>query len=348
MPFFRPMEEIVTRKPGRLSRSTLSLTVGAAALAMLAVPAVALAQAAWKPDRPIEFISGSAAGNSVDIMLRTIAKTVQEKRFVELPVNVLNKPGGGNTVAWGYLNQRAGDGHYLMVANFNLSAGHLTGTSTYSYRDFTAVCILFDEYVAFVVKADSPIKNGRDLIERLKKDPGSLSLSFSSVAGGANHIAAGLVLKTAGVDVKKVRTVVFDSASKAVTAMLGGHVDIVSASASVPVSHLKAGTVRVVGVTSPSRLGGVYADVPTWKEQGADATFSNYRGLIGPKGMLPGQVTYWEGVFAALDKEESWRADLDRNLWMGHFLNGRDTRKYWDDLSVQVRAVLDDIGLLKQ
>jgi len=313
-----------------------------------AAVAVAASAQSWKPDRPVEFISGSAAGNSVDRMLRTLAKISQEKRFVEHPVNVLNKPGGGNTVAWTYLNQRAGDGHHLMVANFNLSAGHLTGTSSFSYRDFTPVCILFDEYVAFAVKADSPIKDGRDLIERLRKDPASLSLSFSSVAGGANHIAAGLVLKSAGVDVRKVRTVVFDSASKAMTAMLGGHVDIVSASASVPVSHLKAGTVRVVGISAPRRVGSVYADVPTWKEQGVDATFSNYRGMIGPKGMTPGQVQFWEGVFAAMDKDESWRTALDRNLWVAHFLNGRDTRKYWDELSVPVRATLDDLGLLKQ
>ena len=93
---------------------------------------------------------------------------------------------------------------------------------------------------------------------------------------------------------------------------------------------------------------GAFADVPTWKEQGVEGTFSNYRGLIGPKGMQPAQVAYWEGVFSALDKDENWRADLDRNLWVAHFLNGRDTRQYWDDLSVQVRAVLDDIGLLKQ
>ncbi len=302
----------------------------------------------WKPDRPVEFISGSAAGNSVDIMLRTVARIAQEKRYVEVPVNVMNRPGGGNTVAWNYLNSHAGDGHYLMVANFNLSAGHLTGTSTFSYRDFTPVCLLFDEYVAFVVKADSPIKDGRDMIARLRKDPSSLSLSFSSVAGGANHIAAGLVFKSAGVDVRKVRTVVFDSASKAVTAMLGGHVDIVSASASVPVSHLKAGTVRVIGVTSPRRLGGVYADVPTWREQGADMAFNNYRGIMGPKGMTPAQVAYWERALASVDKDETWRANLERYHWVANFTNGRDTRKYWDDLSVQVRATLDDLGLLKQ
>lgn len=338
-------------RPRALSRSfsrPLTFPAVVCAVALLAAPATVFGQGAWKPERPVELISGSAAGNSIDIMLRTIAKIAQEKRFVEVPVNVMNRPGGGNTVAWNYLSQRAGDGHYLMVANLNLSAGHLTGTTTYSYRDFTPVCILFDEYVAFVVKADSPIRNGRDLIERLKKDPTSLSLSFSSVAGGANHIAAGLVLKTAGVDVRKVRTVVFDSASKAITAALGGHVDIVSASASVPVSHLKAGTVRVVGITSPRRLGGVYAEVPTWREQGADAAFSNYRGIIGPKGLPPAQLAYWEGVFAALDKDESWRADLDKNLWVGNYTNGRDTRKYWDELAVQLRGTLDDLGLLKQ
>lgn len=314
----------------------------------LSAPAAAHAQGAWKPDRPVELISGSAAGNSIDIMLRSIAKIAQEKRIVESPINVLNKPGGGNTVAWNYLSQRGGDGHYLMVANLNLSAGHLTGTTTYSYRDFTAVSLLFDEYVAFAVKADSPIRNGRDLIERLKKDPGSLSLSFSSVAGGANHIAAGLVLKTAGVDVKKVRTVVFDSASKAITAALGGHVDIVSASASVPVSHVKAGTVRVIGITAPKRLPGVYADVPTWKEQGADMSFSNYRGIIGPKGLPPAQLAYWEGAFAKLDKDESWRESLDKNLWTANYTNSRDTRKYWEELNVQLRGTLDDLGLLKQ
>jgi putative tricarboxylic transport membrane protein len=325
-------------------RQFLQLVVS---IVLLGIAAAAPAQA-WKPDRPVELISGSAAGNSVDIMLRTIARIAQEKRYVEVPVNVMNRPGGGNTVAWNYLNQRGADGHYLMVANFNLSAGHLTGTSTFSYRDFTPVCILFDEYVAFAVKADSPIKNGRDLIERLKKDPASLSLSFSSVAGGANHIAAGLYLKTAGVDVRKVRTVVFDSASKAMTAMLGGHIDIVSASASVPPPHLKNGTIRVVAISAPRRVGGVYADVPTWKEQGADASFSNYRGIIGPKGMTPPQVAYWERAMAAVDKDETWRADLERNYWVGNFTNGRDTRKYWDDLSVQVRTTLDDLGLLKQ
>ena len=317
-------------------------------VALALTSATAFAQTPWKPQRPVELIVGSAAGNSNDLMLRLIAQVTQEKRLLDVPMNVMNKPGGGNTIAWTYLNQHASDGHYLMMANLNLSVGHLTGTTTFSYRDFTPVSLLYDEYVVFVVRNESPIKTGRDLLERLKKDPASLSLSFSSVAGGANHIAAGLVFKAAGIDIKKVRAVVFDSAGKAITTALGGHVDFVSASASSAVSHLKAGTVRVIGITSPKRIGGVFADVPTFREQGANTTFSNYRGLIAGKTIPTNQLAYWEQYFANLDKDASWRAHLDKNEWEPNYTNSRDTRKYWDELDAQMRSTLDDLGLLKK
>lgn len=306
------------------------------------------AQAPWKPDRPVELIVGSAAGNSNDLMLRLIAQIAQEKRLLDVPMNVMNKPGGGNTIAWNYLTQRGSDGHYLMMANLNLSVGHLTGTTTFSYRDFTPVCLLYDEYVVFVVRNESPIKTGRDLLERLKKDPASLSMAFSSVAGGANHIAAGLAFKAAGIDVKKVRPVVFDSAGKAIAAALGGHIDFVSASASSAVSHLKAGTVRVIGISAPSRIAGVFADVSTFREMGANTSFSNYRGLIAGKNLPPNQLAYWEQFFAALDKDAAWRANLDKNSWEPNYTNSRDTRKYWDELDAQMRSTLDDLGLLKK
>ena len=326
-----------------------SLVWGAvAATAMFFSSSSLLAQPAWKPDRPVELIVGSAAGNSNDLMLRLIAQIAQEKRLLDVPMNVMNKPGGGNTIAWNYLSQRSGDGHYLMMANLNLSVGHLTGTTTFSYRDFTPVCLLYDEYVVFVVRNESPIRSGRELLERLKKDPGSLSMAFSSVAGGANHIAAGLAFKAAGIDVRKVRPVVFDSAGKAITAALGGHVDFVSASASSAVSHLKAGTVRVIAISAPRRAGGVFAEVPTFREMGANTSFSNYRGLIAGKTLPPNQLAFWEQFFANLDKDASWRANLDKNEWEQNYTNSRDTRKYWDELDAQMRGTLDDLGLLKK
>src|SRR3990172_1809859 len=202
----------MTAVPSAFDRSGF-LAAACAGVALLALPHTAPAQS-WKPQQPVEIIIGSAAGSSPDTMARAIQRIWQEKRLVEVPANVVNRVGGGNTIAWNFLSQKQGDGHFLMVSNINLSAGHLTGTTPWSFRDFTSLGILFHEYIALSVVVDSPVKDGPDLLARLKGNPGSLSLGVSSVAGGANHIGAGLAFKAAGVDVRKVRTVVFDSAGK--------------------------------------------------------------------------------------------------------------------------------------
>lgn len=326
-------------------RELLALVCGGAALLAVAQPAPAQA---WKPQQPVEIIIGSAAGSSPDTMARAISRIWQEKRIVEVPSNVVNRVGGGNTVAWNFLNTKKGDGHFLMVSNINLSAGHLTGTTPWSYRDFTSLGILFHEYIALAVVVDSPIKDGREVLARLQKDPGSLSLGVSSVAGGANHIGPGLAFKAAGVDVKKVRTVVFDSAGKTMTALLGGHVDLAGTSITAALRQVKNGKVRVLGVTSPQRLGGEMAQFPTWREQGADAVFSNYRGFIGSPGMTPAQVAYWEGVLARLDADEAWHAYIDQNELDRDLMNGRAAYQYLDNLDGKLRGILGDLGLLKQ
>jgi putative tricarboxylic transport membrane protein len=324
-------------------KRTLSM---AAAAALFTAPGHAPGQV-WKPQQPVEVIVGSAAGSSPDTMARMIQRIWQEKRLLEVPATVVNRVGGGNTIAWNFLNQKQGDGHVVMVSNINLSAGHLTGTTTWSYRDFTSLGILFHEYIALSVLVDSTIKDGKDLLARLKKDPASASLGVSSVAGGANHIAAGLAFRTAGIDVKKVRTVVFDSAGKVMTATLGGHVDIAATSITAALRQVRAGKVRVLGVSGPRRLGGEMAQFPTWREQGADMEFSNYRGFIGPAGLSAAQVSYWEGVLAGLDRDEGWRAYLEQNQLDRRLMNGQQARKYMEDLSAPLKAVLGDLGLLK-
>lgn len=321
-------------------------TAACAGAALLAAAGLAPAQA-WKPQQPVEVIIGSAAGSSPDTMARAIQRIWQEKRLLEVPANVVNRVGGGNTVAWNYLSQRPGDGHFLMVSNINLSAGHLTGTTPWSFRDFTSLGILFHEYIALSVTADSPIKDGRDLLARLKNDAGSVSLAVSSVAGGANHIGAGLVFKSAGVDVRKVRTVVFDSAGKTMTAMLGGHVDVTASSITAALRQVRGGKVRVLGVTAPRRLGGDMAQFPTWRELGAEAEFSNYRGFIGAPGLSAAQVAYWEGVLARLDADESWREYVDKNELDRDLMNGRQALQYLTELDGRLRAILGDLGLLK-
>lgn len=329
---------LVTRRPSPLSVLC--------ALALLAVAGAAPAQTGWKPERPVEIVSGTAGGGA-ERSARLIQHLMQEKKLVLTPVAVVNKVGAGNALAYNYVAQKPGDGHYLLASTLSLTVGYLTGRSRLGYRDFTSICTLFDEYVVAVVRADSPLTNGRDLIERLKKDPGSLSIGLSSALGSATHLGMALVLKAAGVDVKRLKIVVFDSASKAITAALGGHVDVGASSLSSAVSPLESGSVRVLGVTAPQRVGGVYAQAPTWKEQGADAWFSSYRGIAAPKDLSDAQIVFWENVFSAIDQDARWHEDGEKNLVSRQFRRSRDSRKYLDELDGSMKSLLGELGMLK-
>lgn len=324
--------------------AVIAATIGVAAAWTFAFPA--MGQSAWKPERAVEIVSGTTGGGA-DRMARLTQVLMQEKRLVTTPVTVVNKVGAGNAIAYHYVAQKPGDGHFLLAATLSLSVGHLTGRTRLGYRDFTPICMLFDEYVTIVVNHDSPIRNGRDLVARLKADPASLSIGLSSALGSATHLGVAMVLRAAGVDVKKLRIVVFDAASKGIIAMLGGHVDISASSLSSAVAQLEAGTVRVLGITAPQRVGGVYAQAPTWKEQGADAWFSSYRGISAPKDLTEAQVAFWENVFAVIDQDERWHAEGEKHVVERHFLRSRDTRKYLDDLDGTMKSLLSELGMVK-
>jgi putative tricarboxylic transport membrane protein len=207
--------------------------------------------------------------------------------------------------------------------------------------------MLFNEYVAFAVGADSPLKTGRDMIERLKADPSSLNFAIGTARGGTNHSAVALVAKAAGVDVRKLKTVVFQSNSQAATAAMGGHVDVAPISGSAAVVAAKSGKLRIIGVTSPRRLSGDLADVPTWKEQGADVDFSNSRYMLGPRGMTPAQIAYWDRAFASLAQSGPWKKDLEDNNWSSNMLSSAQTERYLARLYDELKVVLTEAGLVK-
>jgi putative tricarboxylic transport membrane protein len=332
----------------RFNRMRLALVIGLACVVPGSFSLVqpASAQSVWKPERAVEIVSGTSGGGA-ERSARLLQALMQEKKLVMTPVAVVNKIGAGNALAYNYVGQKPRDGHFLLASTLSLTVGYLTGRSQLGYRDFTSICTLFDEYVVAVVRADSPIANGRDLIERLKKDPASLSIGLSSALGSATHLGIAMVLKAAGVDVKRLRIVVFDSAGKAITAALGGHVDVGASSLSSAVSQVETNSVRVLGITASQRVGGVYAQSPTWKEQGADAWFSSYRGIAAPKELSAGQIAFWENVFAEIDRDPRWQDDGEKNLVSRQFRRSRESRKYLDELDGAMKSLLGELGMLK-
>lgn len=308
---------------------------------------VAPAQTVWKPERNVEIISGTAAGGAVDRANRAVQRIWQEKKIVDVSTTVMNKPGGGNTIAWHYLNQHAGDGHYVSIAPYTLLTNKLVGTSPMTWSDFTMISLLFNEYMTVAVRADSPIKTGADLAERLKKDPSSLSIAVASTLGNHIHIGIAKAMKAAGVDIRKMKVIAFKSSGESVTNLLGGHIDVVSSTTPNVIAQLQAGKIRVIAISSAQRMTGVLATVPTWKEQGIDGTFSASQGAIGPKGMNAAQVAYWESAFQKLSQTEEWQKELAASYWDANYLPAKETSKYYESQAAELRSILTDIGLIK-
>ena len=305
------------------------------------------AQADWRPTRNVELVVQAGAGGASDRAARTLQKIMQEKKLVDAPTTVLNKAGGGGALAFNYLNQHAGDGHYVLMSSGTMITSNIVGTSPFRHTDVTPLAILCTEYSAFVVRADSPYKDAKALLARLVASPQDVRIALSPALGNANHIAIAMAVKAAGGDVKRLKIAVFQSSPETLTALLGGHVDLVLSPASPVLPHLAASTVRVVAMSSPQRLPGALAGVPTWREVGVDAVYGNWRGVLGSKGLSDGQVAYWNGVFSRLVATPEWKADVDKNLLAHHFIGGAESRQFLDAEYRQLSALMKDIGLAK-
>lgn len=301
----------------------------------------------WKPSRHVELVAPSAAGGGSDTIARLVQRVLQENRIVETPVNVVNKAGAGGTLAWAGLNQHPGDGHYIAISTANLLTNFIAGRSTLNYTELTPIAQLFSEYAAFAVRADSPIKSGRQLMEMLKRDPASVSAAVGTTLGSGTHIALALTAKSVGADAKRLKAVVFPGAGNALAALLGGHVDIMGSPASNLIPHVLDGKVRLIAVTSPKRLGGALAQVPTLREQGANVEIDNLRGVIGPKGLSAGQLAYWEGALRKMSESADWRKYLEQNVWENSYTGPEGSRKALQVQTEEMRAGLAELGLAR-
>ena len=319
-----------------------------AVLMLLCTHVVHAAAPSWKPDQLVEIIVGTAPGSGPDRSARFIQSYWQQSKLVDAQTAVVNKPGPSSTISGLYIHKFEGNGHHVLLSGKAIITSDIAGRLPFRYTDLTPITHYLDEYIGVAVKADSPIKSGRDLIERLKKDPAAHSVGVATSIGNANHQAVAAAMKTAGIDIRKMRNVIFSSGGAAITAMLGGHVDIVPVSIGSYVGELQAGRVRVIAVSAPRRLSGVFADVPTWREQGADSVTSVWRGAFGSRNLTPAQIAYWEQVFQRMIASPEWQKEIESTYGVSEFMGSAKTRKFMEQDHASERAFLMELGLIRK
>jgi putative tricarboxylic transport membrane protein len=318
-----------------------------ATLLGLAAAATAFAQPTWRPEKPVEIIITCQPGCGPDVAARNMQKIWQDHRIVPVASVVVNRAGGGGSVAYAYLQQRPGDAHSIVLSGAGAVVNTIIGRGT-GHRDITPVAVLAAEYVGIAVRADSALKSGRAVMDVLRKDPQAISFGVANSLGNANHQAIALAMKADGIHPAKARIAVFQSGGQAITALLGGHVQVVPASVGLWVNPLKTGQVRLIAVTSPKRLHGDVAEVPTWREQGVDAVVSVWRMITAAPGLSPAQLAFWQEALRKTIETPEWKRELAQNYQTSEFIIGAELAQAVESLHAQLRALLTDLELVRK
>jgi putative tricarboxylic transport membrane protein len=317
-------------------RETLQLGAAAGACAILGLPALAQAPAAIEMFIPAAPGGGwDQTGRSIELAMRTDG-IVQNFQFE-------HAPGAGGAVGLPkFLGAKRGKDNALMVGGMVMVGSLIANKSPVKMTDLTPIARLTGEALALVVPASSPFRNAQDLMAALKADPGKVSIAGGS-AGGSDHILAGMMAKTVGIDAKRVAYVAFAGGGPAQAAILGAQVSAGISGYGEFSEQVKAGKLRAIAISSDKRIPGI--DVPTFKEQGVDVELFNWRGVFGAPGITAAQRTALIGLFDRMVAGPTWKSELEKKDWTGIYLPGDDYGKFLTSEIERITGVLKDLGL---
>ena len=309
--------------------------------AAIAIPAVA----APYPAKPLEIVVANNPGSGWDQLGRAINVSLEKEKLYPQPMAVVNKPGGGGTVGLIYMMSQAKNDYELIPFSPPVLIKTIDTTLQGSYKDLTPLAMLTTDYECVAVKADSPYKTLKDLIDALKKDPGALKFAGGSSPGSMDHLSFLKIAQAAGIDPSKLVYVAFSGGGEAMTTLLGGNVAFASTDTGGVKAQLEAGTIRVLAISSAARRPGIFKDVPTVKEAGYNVTFDVWRGVFAAPGMSAEAQKWWATTLKKMTTTATWKSQLDTYGWADGYMAQADFAKFLDQDFALFKDLMKKVGL---
>lgn len=282
-------------------------------------------------------------GGGWDTTGRALGKALQDAG-VASAVTYDNKGGAAGAIGLAqFVNASKGDPNALMVMGAVMLGGIITGKPPVSLSQATPLARLTSEYNVFVLPASSPLKTMKDVIEQMKKDPGSVKWGGGS-RGSTEHIAAAMIAREVGVDATKINYVPFRGGGEATAAILGGNVTVGGSGYSEFQQYIESGKMRPIAVTSGARLKGVA--VPTLKEQGINVEIGNWRGVYGAPGITEAQRKALTDMIIKATRSKAWAEAMEKNAWTPALLTGPQFEDFVDREFASLRATMVKAGMI--
>jgi tripartite-type tricarboxylate transporter receptor subunit TctC len=292
----------------------------------------------------VQVIAPWAAGGGVDTVTRIFADGFEKELGV--PVNVVNRTGGGGLTGHTFIATAAPDGYTLGVASPEIAFYKSLGVGDIMPDSFDLFSRLSLIPAGVTVRADAPYKTLGDFLKAVKESPKGTFMGSGTGTGGSWHIAAGGLLKAAGIEADRLRWVPSQGGAPALQDLVAGGLTVFTGSPIEAKPMLDAGRVRTIALMAEERPA-TFPDVPTTKESGIDWTYQNWFALVGPKGIPQDRrQKLFEAAQRAMARPEVQDA-----------MKARGITPVWDkpgEFDAYVRgfvergnAVLKDLGLTK-
>lgn len=318
----------------------------AAGVAATLAPSL-MAQPAWRPTDRVSYILGVTPGGSVDIYARGVQDALTQMNLLNGQSMVIEyKPGGAGIISLQALAKTAGTGLGLGTFHTSTLVAIGAGMLKADLREYPPVAMMVEETQMVAVRADSPIRNAQDLVAALRKDPTSLKIGVAPSLGSGTHLSIAKPLKEAGVNIRNLTVAPFKASSESMVALIGGHIDVISATAPVIMPQVAAGKVRALASASPTRGTGALAQVPTWREQGVAADFVTYNGLLTGPNSTPAQIAYWEDALRKVSQNPAWIALVEKNGGRPVFRGAAESMQYMVSEQQAINALVQELGLV--
>jgi tripartite-type tricarboxylate transporter receptor subunit TctC len=321
--------------------ATAALAAAALTLGAALAPATALAQSDY-PNHPVTMIVPFPPGGVADITARPVAEAMG--RYLKQPVVVENKAGAGGGVGMQYVARGKNDGYTVLLALSSISiipeADKVLGRDPmFTLNQLVPIARFTADPTVLAVRADGPYKSVQDLVEAAKKAPGTIPYG-SSGNYGTMHVPMEMLSGATGT---KMLHVPFTGAGPAVVALLGGQVEALSTGPSTVMGHMKGGKVRVLATWGDGRHPAL-PDVPTLKELGYDAQFSQWTGLFVPAGTPEPAIAKLREAAKAAVNDDTFKAALAKVETPVQYLDQPQFRAFWDADAKKLADVVKRIG----
>ena len=321
--------------------NSVRMAAGAACLAMAA------SVSADYPTKPITMVSPYGPGGAADLAARTLAGTVPA--YMGNAVLVVNRTGAAGVTGSTSVAKGRKDGYTVLLARVGSQAAvpAINRKIPYKWDEFTFLGLLELNPFVLVVNAESSVESLDDLKATLE---GGEKLSYSSAGVGTLlHVAMNMVLDQFEMGPDAMKHVPYKGGGKAAAAVVGGHVDMMFQNLSGVISHIQAGKLRAIAVSTPERVASL-PDVPTVAEAGYPAleTVVGWSGVWGPPGMNQEAADKWVEVLGKLKEDKAW-IKLTQGLGSIPYVRSpEDTRAFVEKQYNAFRALTEKLGMTIQ